>query len=67
MKKKIVQDVGEEPLVLHSDARRPLKDQTFLQRALAMAELAMISYNDEAEAQRAGGRDRLHRNATLRQ
>ncbi len=55
MKKKIIQDVGEEPLVLHSDAQRPLKDQTFLQRALVMAELAMISYNDQAEAQRAGG------------
>jgi triacylglycerol lipase len=53
VKKKIIQDVGEEPLVLHSDAQQPLKDKTFLQRALVMAELAMISYNDEAEAQRA--------------
>ena len=29
MKKKIIQDVGEEPLVLHSDVRRPLKDLSF--------------------------------------
>ena len=54
MKKKIIQDIGEEPIVLHSDAQTPLKDQTFLQRALVLAELAMISYNDEAEAKRAG-------------
>jgi triacylglycerol lipase len=53
VKKKIINDVGEKPLVLHSEAERPLKDLTFLQRALVMAELAMISYNDQAEAQKA--------------
>src|SRR5262245_54892845 len=53
MKPKFIQDVGEEPLVLYSDVRGPLKDLSFLRRALVMAELAMIAYNDEAEAQRA--------------
>jgi triacylglycerol lipase len=53
MKPKVIQDVGEEPLVLYSDVRGPLKDLSFLRRALVMAELAMIAYNDEAEAQRA--------------
>jgi triacylglycerol lipase len=53
MKPKVIQDVGEEPLVLYSDVRGPLKDLSFLRRALVMAELALIAYNDEAEAQRA--------------
>jgi len=50
---KIIQDVGELPLVLHSDVREPLAKLSFLRRALALAELAMISYNDQQEAQRA--------------
>src|SRR6476620_7075516 len=50
---KIIQDVGEVPLVLYSDVRAPLASLSFLRRALALAELAMIAYNDEAEAQRA--------------
>jgi triacylglycerol lipase len=50
---KIIQDVGEEPLVLYSDVRAPLATFSFLRRSLAMAELAMIAYNDEAEAKRA--------------
>ena len=50
---KIIQDVGEEPLVLYSDVRAPLASLSFLRRSLAMAELSMIAYNDEAEAQRA--------------
>ena len=50
---KVVQDAGELPLVLRSDVREPLGDSSFLRRSLALAELAMISYNDEAEAQRA--------------
>src|SRR4051812_31647404 len=50
---KIIQDPGEVPLVLHSDVRAPLASMSFLRRSLAMAELAMIAYNDEAEAQRA--------------
>jgi triacylglycerol lipase len=45
--------VGEVPLVLYSDVRGPLGRLSFLRRALALAELAMIAYNDEAEAQRA--------------
>ncbi|XZE52331.1 lipase family protein [Planctomycetaceae bacterium SH139] len=48
---KVIQDVGEKPLVLHSDVRGPIADLSFLQRSLLFAELAMISYNDEAEAQ----------------
>src|SRR6476620_1702318 len=50
---KIIQDVGEVPLVLYSDVRAPLASLSFLRRALALAELAMIAYNDEAEALRA--------------
>ncbi len=49
----VIQDVGERPLVLRSDVRRPMKELTFLRRALALAELAMISYNDADEARRA--------------
>src|SRR5688500_7922051 len=47
---KIIQDPGEEPLVLYSDVRAPLASLSFLRRSLALAELAMIAYNDEAEA-----------------
>jgi triacylglycerol lipase len=50
---KVIQDVGEVPLVLYSDVRGPLASLSFLRRALAMAELALIAYNDEAEARRA--------------
>lgn len=50
---KIIQDVGEVPLVLYSDVRGPLASLSFLRRSLAMAELALISYNDEDEAKRA--------------
>ncbi len=50
---KVVTDKDERPLVLHSDVRAPLSGLSFLHRALALAELAMISYNDEAEASEA--------------
>lgn len=50
---KIIQDPGEVPLVLHSEVRGPLAELSFLRRALVMAELALIAYNDENEAQRA--------------
>jgi triacylglycerol lipase len=50
---KIIQDVGELPLVLYSDVRAPLASLSFLRRSLALAELAMIAYNDQAEARRA--------------
>jgi triacylglycerol lipase len=53
LEKKTIQDVGEEPLVLYSDVRAPLSSLSFLRRALALVELALIAYNDEAEAQRA--------------
>lgn len=50
---KVIQDTGEVPLILFSDVRAPLASLSFLRRSLVLAELAMISYNDEAEAQRA--------------
>jgi triacylglycerol lipase len=53
MEAKIIQDIGEQPLVLYSDVHAPLAGLSFLRRALVMAELALIAYNDEAEAQRA--------------
>ncbi len=51
---KVVQDQGEAALVIRSDVQGPIKEMTFLQRSLLFAELAMISYNDEAEAKVAG-------------
>lgn len=51
--RKVIQDVGEEPLILYSDARMPLAQLSFLRRSLVLAELAMIAYNDLNEAQRA--------------
>jgi triacylglycerol lipase len=50
---KIIQDAGEVPLTLYSDVREPLSKLSFLRRGLVMAELALISYNDEIEAKRA--------------
>ena len=50
---KVIHDVGEVPLVLYSEVRGPLAAASFLRRSLVMAELAMIAYNDEAEARRA--------------
>src|SRR5262245_48619709 len=50
---KVIQDVGEVPLVLYSHVRAPLAGLSFLRRSLALAELSQIAYNDEAEAQRA--------------
>jgi triacylglycerol lipase len=50
---KVVQDPGEVPLRLYSEVRGPLAGLSLLRRSLVMAELAMIAYNDEAEAQRA--------------
>jgi triacylglycerol lipase len=47
---KIIGEPGEKPLVLYSNVRAPLGSLSFLRRSLALAELAMIAYNDEAEA-----------------
>src|SRR5688572_6898598 len=44
---KVVHDAGEAPLVLRSNVRAPLAHLSFLRRSLALAELAMIAYNDE--------------------
>ena len=46
----VVHDPGEKPLRLYSRLRGPICELGFLRRALLMAELAMIAYNDEAEA-----------------
>jgi triacylglycerol lipase len=46
----LVQDPGEVPVVVHSDVRVPIRELSFLRRALLFAELAMIAYNDKAEA-----------------
>ncbi len=53
MQPKVIQDAGERPLILFSDSSGIVAGKTFLQRALLFAELAMIAYNDEAEATRA--------------
>jgi len=53
MEPKVIQDAGERPLILFSDASGKIAELTFLQRALLMAELAMVAYNDEAETTRA--------------
>lgn len=49
----VVADAGETPLLLRSSVSGPIAAMPFLERALLFAELAMISYNDEAEARRA--------------
>jgi triacylglycerol lipase len=51
---KVIRDAGEKPLVLSTDVRGPLAQMNLLERALALAELSMIAYNDPAEASRAG-------------
>jgi triacylglycerol lipase len=67
LERKVVQDVGEEPLVLYSDVRGPLEKLSFLRRALVFAELSLIAYNDEGEALRGGPGDRFSRGRTVRQ
>lgn len=55
-----VQDPGEEPLILRSHAREPIKNFSFLRRSLLFAELAMVAYNDEDEARRAAEKIGFH-------
>ena len=50
---KVIRDDGERPLIVHSEIDRPIRELSFLQRSLLMAELAMVSYNDPDEAGRA--------------
>lgn len=45
---------GQRPLVLFSDASRPIADLSFRQRALLFAELSLIAYKDEDKARQAG-------------
>ena len=47
---KMIQDHDETPLVIHSDVTTPISEMSFLRRALLFGELAMVSYNDKAEA-----------------
>lgn len=47
---KLIQDHDETPLVIHSDVTSPISQLSFLRRALLFGELAMIAYNDKAEA-----------------
>lgn len=48
-----IQDPGEVPLRLRSQVVGPIGEMSFLKRSLLFAELAMISYNDPNEAERA--------------
>ena len=50
---RTVADAGEVAFVVHSKVVGPISELTFLQRALLFAELSMISYNDQEEAERA--------------
>lgn len=47
---KVIQDGTEQPLVVHSELKTPIRELSFLRRSLLFAELAMVSYNDEKEA-----------------
>lgn len=49
----VIQDPGEKPLLLNSKVHEPISKLSFLERSLLFAELSMIAYNDEQEAQRA--------------
>ncbi|NND99397.1 MAG: lipase family protein [Pirellulaceae bacterium] len=49
-KGKMIRDGNEVPLIVHSDVSGPISDLSFLQQSLLFAELAMIAYNDLAEA-----------------
>ena len=50
---RVIAEAGEDSYLVHSEVDRPLRELTFLQRALLFAELSMISYNDHEEASRA--------------
>lgn len=50
---KLIRDVGERPLVVHSEVSGPIRQLSFLRRSLLFAELSMLSYNDEREAREA--------------
>lgn len=49
----VVQDPGEDPLRIYSQLTGPIESLSFLRRALLMAELSMVAYNDQDEATRA--------------
>jgi triacylglycerol lipase len=53
VQERMVQEQGEAPLIVRSAVAGPIGELSFLRRSLLFAELAMIAYNDEAEATRA--------------
>jgi triacylglycerol lipase len=53
LSERVIADAGEVAFVVHSEVVGPIRDMTFLQRALLFAELSMIAYNDPAETRRA--------------
>ncbi len=50
---EVIKDPGEVPVVVHSQVTGPVAELSFLKKALLFAELALIAYNDEAEATKA--------------
>ena len=53
IKDNVVKDPGEVPIVVRSSVPGRIAELSFIERALLFAELAMIAYNDEAEARAA--------------
>ena len=47
---KMIKDRDEVPLIVRSNVTSPINQLSFLRRSLLFAELAMFTYNDEAEA-----------------
>jgi len=50
---RIIQEPGEEPLLLHSRVTGSVSEMSLLMKSLLFAELSMIAYNDADEANRA--------------
>ena len=53
VRKNVVQDPGEVPVVVRSAVSGPIEELSFIRRSLLFAELSMIAYNDEVEARAA--------------
>ena len=52
--KRVIADQGERAFVVHSTVSTPIKELSFLRKALLFAELSQIAYNDPDEARRGG-------------
>lgn len=50
---ELISDPGEVPLRIHARVTEEIAEMSLLKRSLLFAELSMIAYNDENEAQRA--------------